>query len=323
MNSQQIEYVLVLAEERNFSKAAERLFVTQPALSQFIKNVESQVGMPLFDRSRNPIGITPVGQIYIEAAKDIRQSEREMERRIADLSNLQNGKFVLGTTSFRAACLLPKSISEYGSRYPGIHMAVITEHTGKLKQMLLEGEVDCCIEADSFNTTLFHKEDLFQETYYIAMPKELVKENGWQKAAITAEDIIHDSEAMYEKETVPLEAFNRSPFVITQKNGSMYHVFEEIMKETSFCPEKKMFVNQIEAAFLWSVSGLAATIVPDTLIRHGNYAKHPLYMKIEAKASKQSIVFATKKNRYITNAIREYINVLRELIGYGTWNAPK
>ncbi len=69
MTSQQIHYVIALSEERSFSKAAERLYISQPALSQFIKNVEKDVGMPLFDRGTNTIQLTPAGEIYLKMAK--------------------------------------------------------------------------------------------------------------------------------------------------------------------------------------------------------------------------------------------------------------
>ncbi len=64
MTTQQIQCIITLAEEGSFSKAAKKLFVTQPSISQLIKNMEMQLGAPLFDRSSYPIQLTPIGQAY-------------------------------------------------------------------------------------------------------------------------------------------------------------------------------------------------------------------------------------------------------------------
>lgn len=320
MTLQQIQYVIALAEEKNFSKAAQRLYISQPALSQFIKNVEKEVGMPLFDRGTNPMQMTQAGEIYLKTAKEALVLERELERKIADLSELATGHFVIGTSAFRASCLLPKSICEFEKRHPGITLDIVTDHVSQLKQMLLVGDIDMCIEVDEFDTMLYHSEELFQENYYLAVPQECEWKERYSHDSLAKEDIIDDSRKLYQAKPVSLNEIVKIPW-IQMKNGScFYHTIEKIQKESEFRPEKVLEVTQIETAFHWVNEGLACAIIPDTLIRYGNYAKHPVYYKIKAKNASQQIVIAMKKNRYITHAMREYITVLRELIGYGTWS---
>ena len=91
--------------------------------------------------------------------------------------------------------------------------------------------------------------------------------------------------------------------------------------DAGFEPKISMYANQIETAFHWAKSDIAFTFIPDTMIRFGNYDVHPVYYKLNSPLATRDIVVATKKNRYITRAMKEYISVLRELIGYGTWNA--
>ena len=103
MTTQQIQCIITLAEEGSFSKAAKKLFVTQPSISQLIKNMETQLGAPLFDRSSSPIQLTPIGQAYYDAAKKILSTERELENRISDINNLKTGSLTIGTTPFRGS----------------------------------------------------------------------------------------------------------------------------------------------------------------------------------------------------------------------------
>lgn len=320
MTVQQIQYVLALAEERNFSKAAERLFISQPALSQFIKNVEKEVGMPLFDRGTNPMQLTPAGEIYIKTAKEILVLEKELERRVGDLSELKSGRFAIGTSAFRASCLLPKSLREFTSRHPGIDTDVVTDNVSQLKQMLLVGDIDFCIEVDNFDPTLFHTEELFQENYYLAVPDVHPFNEKHKDNMLTAEDIRTDSRRTYQVKPISIKEIGEDGF-IQMKNGScFYNTISKIMKEYNYAPENKYEVSQIETAFHWVNADIACAVIPDTLIRYGNYHKHPAYYKLKGKSSSQQIVCAMKKNRYITHVMKAYITVLRELIGYGTWS---
>lgn len=320
MTSQQIQYVIALAEERNFSKAAERLFISQPALSQFVKNVEKEVGMPLFDRGTNPIQLTPAGEIYLKTAKEILMTERELQRRIADLSELTTGHFVIGTSPFRASCLLPKSIREFEKRHPGIRLEIVTAHVSQLKQMLLVGDIDLCIEADDFDTTLYHNEELFQENYYLALSDKFALNEKNKDKALTKQDILEDSKKLYTVEEISVNEIKDIPF-IQMKNGTCFsNTIQKICRELKYQPSEVLEVSQIETAFHWINEELACALIPDTLIRYGNFEKHPLYYKIRARSSSRPIVVAMKKNRYVTHAMQEYITVLRELIGFGTWS---
>ena len=82
MNSQQIRYVMTVAEEKSFSKAARKLFITQPSLSQVISKLETQLDAQLFDRSTNPLQITQAGRIFLKHAKEICLREEMIKNEI-------------------------------------------------------------------------------------------------------------------------------------------------------------------------------------------------------------------------------------------------
>ena len=137
---------------------------------------------------------------------------------------------------------------------------------------------------------------------------------------MTKGDILEDSKKLYTAKEVDIKEISDFPF-ITMKNGScLSSTIQKICRELRFHPKETLEVSQIETAFHWINEGLACALVPDTLIRYGNFERHPIYYKISARSSSQPIVVAMKKNRYITHAMQEYIAVLRELIGYGTWS---
>ena len=123
MTTQQIQYIIAITEEGSFSAAAKKLVVTQPSISQLVKNIEYTIGAPLFDRTTQPIKLTPVGIAYYEAAKKIENVNRELQNRVSEINDLQFGTLTIGTSPFRAACMLPKSIAYFKEKYPGIYHA--------------------------------------------------------------------------------------------------------------------------------------------------------------------------------------------------------
>ncbi|MEE1291915.1 MAG: LysR family transcriptional regulator, partial [Acutalibacteraceae bacterium] len=95
-----MKYVYQLYLDRSFSKAAEHLYMTQPALSIAIKRVEAELGAELFDRSRHPLELTQAGEAYIATIRQIRHLEEELQREVDDLKQLGHGTLRLGGTHY-------------------------------------------------------------------------------------------------------------------------------------------------------------------------------------------------------------------------------
>lgn len=92
----ELVYIYTVYEEGSFSKAADKLFMTQPALSISVQKIEQSIGMPLFDRSRRPLQLTDAGEIYIDTIKKMMQLEKEQQQRINDIRSLTTGSIRLG-----------------------------------------------------------------------------------------------------------------------------------------------------------------------------------------------------------------------------------
>ncbi len=125
MTSQQLEYIIALADEKSFSKASHKLYISQPALSQFVKNLESELNVQLFDRSTTPIKLTYAGELYVKSARKIQSIMTELNNELADLTILNIGELSIGTIPFRAASMLPKSIVAFRKKYPGITLILL------------------------------------------------------------------------------------------------------------------------------------------------------------------------------------------------------
>lgn len=324
MTTQQIQYIIALAEEGNFSSAAKKLYVTQPSISQLIKNMESQIGSPLFDRTTTPIKLTTIGQAYYEAAKKIESINRELDNKVSEINDLKSGSLTIGTSPFRASCMLPKSISYFNKQFPGIKIKIISDNIENLKQYLLDGEIDICIDNDVFQNQFFVTEDLSNENYYLAIDKNDPWNEGKEHCILTPEDILTDSEKLYSDALISSEELKYLPFILLDAKGEYYDITLNIFEQLSIHPEISLYAVNIETKFHWINSNLGAGFIPDTLIRFGNFREHPNYYKIQEPKKtlglcQEKVVVAYSKNHFLTKAAKEYILQLKKLIGMGTW----
>lgn len=319
MTSQQIEYVLTLAEERSFSKAASRLYVTQPSLSQFIKNLENELCTQLFDRSTSPIRLTPAGEAFVKAALKIRDVEEELTHQLADITNLKTGELRIGTSPFRASCLLPKSIARFHEKYPGVKIHILENMAPELEEAALEGSIDLYLSTGPFDGSLFHAEELAEEQLYLAVPPESPLNSGMDSYQVSDYDIKLDTVKLHKTPVISLSGFQSGQFIFQRQNQKLYNLAVQLCQSSSFEPDIIMYSERIETAFSWTLAGIGITFIPDFLIKFGNYEKHPIYYKIDHPKATRHVCIAYRKNRYLSRVAVEYMTVLKQLIGYGTW----
>jgi len=319
MTTQQIEYVLTLAEEKSFSKAAQKLYVTQPSLSQFIKNLENELHVQIFDRSTSPIRLTPAGEAFVSAARKIKAIEDELYQQIADLTNLKTGELKIGTSPFRASCLLPKSIARFHELYPGITVHILEDVTQNLEEAAMDGNIDLFLSTGPFDQNIFHIEELAVEQLYLAVPSDSPINNGLETYRVTDYDIKTDSAKLNRTPFIDLSVFRSAPFIFVRQNQKLYDVSSEFCLSAGFNPYIILCSERLETAFSWTLAGIGCTFIPDFLIKFGNYEKHPIYYKLNHPKATRKLCIAYRKNRYLSRAAVEYIALLKQLIGYGTW----
>lgn len=142
MELRQFTYVNTVAECGSFTKAAEKLFISQPALSNYVARVEEDLGVKLFDRSTNPMILTYAGEQYIKRARAILIQLEDMNREIRDITHHISGRLRLGFPNERVVYMLPLLLPALQKRYPGITVEVVNDPGNSLTNSLRKGDVD-------------------------------------------------------------------------------------------------------------------------------------------------------------------------------------
>jgi DNA-binding transcriptional LysR family regulator len=141
MDINQLEVLIAVAGERGFSRAADKLYRTQPAISQAIRRLEEEVGEPLFDRSSKDGTLTASGQVLLKYAQQIINLRRDAKLAVKELKDLQRGKVTLGANEYTVMYLLPV-ISVYRVRHPHIKIEVKRDLASRIPSEVLKRDVE-------------------------------------------------------------------------------------------------------------------------------------------------------------------------------------
>lgn len=318
MNEQQITYFITLAEEHSFTKAAVKLYITQPSFSQYIQNMETQFGVKLFDRSSSQIRLTPEGKVVYEAVCEIRSINANLKERIASLTNLQTGILCIGTTPLCGSTLLSKSIKEFHKRYAGIQLSIAERPLNELQSSILNLECDIAICSGQVNPTNFHIETLSTEYIYLAMSPDNPLTETLSAHRLKEEDIKTNSIALIRTPVCSLETFREQPYILFEGTESIATRAKNIFNEAGIEPNISLRVRDMHTVFAFVLADMGISFFPDTMIKFGNFRKHPYYYRIQNSFSEQNISLITKKNRSPSRAAIDCL-LLKEMISYGTW----
>ena len=149
MNTRHARMILAIVREGSFTAAAKALSITQPTLSQTVRQIETQLGDAIFVRGKTPVALTPAGALYVEAARRMVQTQTQLEEALSLLHGKATGTLRIGLMHHRSAELLPQVISDFMTSYPDVHLQVCERSLPDLEQMLLHGDLDMALVSDS------------------------------------------------------------------------------------------------------------------------------------------------------------------------------
>lgn len=165
MTLQQLEYILAVDRHRHFGRAADACNVTQPTLSAMIGKLEEELNTKLFDRNRQPICPTPVGELVIRQAREILEQTDHIKDLIEEEKQSLSGVFQLGILPTIAPYLLPRFFPQFMKKYPSLDIRVREMKTHEIKEALLKGDIDAGILAAIEGLEDYKQVPLFYEKY--------------------------------------------------------------------------------------------------------------------------------------------------------------
>ena len=186
MTITQLQYVLAVAEHKNFTLAAEKCFVTQPTLSMQIQKVEEELSILIFDRSKKPIQLTDIGLKIVNQAKNIVNEANRIKDIVDQQKGFIGGEFRLGIIPTIMPTLLPMFLKIFIKKYPKVNLIIEELNTEDIIFKLNNGHLDAAIAATPLNEEKIKEVVLYFEPFVAYIPEN---HDNFNKKEITIEDL--------------------------------------------------------------------------------------------------------------------------------------
>ncbi|MFC5046243.1 LysR substrate-binding domain-containing protein [Aquimarina hainanensis] len=170
MTITQLRYVLAVAEHQNFTKAAEKTFVTQPTLSMQIQKLEEELDILIFDRSKKPIELTDVGKKLVQQARNIVNESERIQDIVDQQKGFIGGEFKIGVIPTIMPTLLPMFLNNFIKKYPKVKLKIEELTTEAIVERLLDGHLDAAIAATPLENESIKERVLYYEPFVGYIP---------------------------------------------------------------------------------------------------------------------------------------------------------
>lgn len=171
MTITQLTYVLAVSEHQNFTKAAEKCFVTQPTLSMQIQKLEDELDIQIFDRSKKPIELTKVGEKLVSQAKNIVNEASRLKDIVDQEKGFIGGEFKLGIIPTVMPTLLPMFMKAFINKYPKVNLKIEELTTDEIITRIIEGHLDAAIVATPLEHEKIKERVLYYEPFVGYVPE--------------------------------------------------------------------------------------------------------------------------------------------------------
>ena len=304
MNLKQLKYVIVLANTGSFSKAAELLGISQPSLSQYVKKIEQQIGIELFERTGGAVRITDAGRVYIEIGRKILELENQMQNSFLDLSLNKTGSIIVGTSPFRSATLMPAVAADFKKKYPGVHIVVAEMESHELTESAEHGEFDICVTNLPLDNSIFECEMIAEESLVLAVKRKSELDKYLSK------QVLYTDEWSYP--VIDMKILDDKQFVMLTDNQLMQKILNYVCAEEGISLQKAVVVKSIEAQIEMVKQGVGAALVPTGIIKLTGRDERISYYSFSRKIPKRILGVIYTKGKHISAPVRDLIDIIKK-----------
>lgn len=248
VQTQQLRYVVAVADERHFTRAATRLHVAQPSLSAQVRALERELGAPLFERGRGTIALTAAGEAFLPWARQALADMEAGRAEIRELLGLRGGRLALGATPSLTTSLLPTLLAEYRRRYPQVGLVLREAGSGDLAGRLADGALDLAL---------------------VILPVPVAQAATVSTVALAEEELVLAVPADHPlggRRTLRIESLRGVPLVLFRAGYHLREATFTACRAAGFEPTLAVEGGEMDGVLALAAAGLGAAIVPTTAV---------------------------------------------------------
>jgi len=300
------EYVLAIVREGGFSKAAEKLYVSQPSLSATIKRIEEKLSLPIFDRTTNPVSLTEFGREYVRCAIEIEQREKDFELYANEHANLTTGEIRIGASSLFSSFLLPSMIEEFNRKYPFVTVKILENNTKNLLRELADGSIDIVIDNAVINTENISSHVYSSDTILLCVPNTFELCDDLLSLSFSAEEIREGRHLLGGREA-NLTDFCNLPFILLNNENDTGKRALKLFKKHGISPNVLFRLDQQITSYNIASSGMGVCFVSDILVKNVFSSQSVRFFKLDDSEINRNVYIYRKSNRYLPLACHKFV----------------
>ena len=303
MNLSSFEYFTVLARERQFTKAARLLHITQQSLSAHISALEEELGCPLVIR-RVPLELTYGGITFLNYAERILNELSCMRREFCDITENQRGVLRIGVAFTRGYVLMPSLISKFQEQYPHIEIQLVEDTNQALLLHLQNGEIDLTIASIETTAADIQLYDFYQDTVALLVPKSLLDAVYHGNIDTLATQL----------QSGDISGLSQCPFVLGKTDDIVGKLEQAIFAKAKFTPTIKVRSENIETLLSLCRRGEAACFCPMRFVRSLLLPEDIERLQIFSLGERSAyhIRFGALRSSYQWSILSEFIRIAKE-----------
>ncbi|MEW9669067.1 LysR family transcriptional regulator [Ammoniphilus sp. 3BR4] len=298
MELRQLEYALMIAEERNFSRAAEKLHLAQPSLSQQMIKLEKELRVQLFERRPGDIQLTYAGKRFIDQASKILDQVEQLKQEMMDVVDSSKGQIIIGTLPITGAHLLPAALPLFQQEFPGIELVMLEETTTQLEQLTAKGQTDISLLSLPITEKGLEIVPLLEEPIYLAVPP---------------------NHPFSTRKEVELSECKDESFIVLKRGQGFREISQRLCHQAGFEPKVVFESTNIETVQSLVASGMGIGFIPKMVTRTRRSTHVPVYLPIGDLHPTRTLVIGYKKGRYLSKAAESFISIMRKIVEQGSY----
>ena len=309
-------YIRAIADARNISAAAEKLGISQPALSSNLKKLEESLGTVLFDRTKQPLALTESGRLYLQYADRYQALLHEFEQNLSDIEDMKTGKLVIaGASSFNVS-YFPETVARFCQLYPGIEIEIIDDNIPEISMKAATGQIDLFIAPPGKQDERLQYESLLKENIFLCVPPQWEINAKLSSFEIPVEQIMQSAGTLYQQGValpqVDFGEFRDMPFVLLKEDQHIGRTMESLFERHGFRPDKVTVAEQTMTSYNLTIAGIGISLMTESTIKNSNFRNHPKLYMADSDLCMREMYVAYPKQKYLSRAAREFIKVLKD-----------
>ena len=291
MQLHQLRYMVCVAEERRFTRAAARLHVAQPSVSSAVGALEQELGAPLFHRARNEVILTGAGEAFLPWARQVLADCEAGAAAVRDLLGLQRGRLSLGATPSLTTNLLPPVLATFHSEHPAVELAVHEAGSQDLVRRLEEGEIDLAV---------------------VILPVD----RPWvETTALMVEELVLAVSATHPlagRRTIRVADLEAVPLVMFKGGYDLREATIDACRRAGFAPTLAMTGLEMDGALALARAGVAGAVVPESVVPPGGPLRA---VRFRGGTLRRTIGLASRRDRPLSPAAQAFVAALDTHLG--------